>query len=674
MKKLAIHLSLLLNVLFFFNTYAQSGSFTVEEPTTSMTKSWTYTVPKQGNYQIGYAWIWVGGTDKQVDLEIKVGDEIIKKFTAKSEIAPYRFETRLENLNPGDVVLVKATPLNGGSYKLNYRLAYATPTFENATSFNVASYGAVGNGVTNDYNAIKAAWQAVKQTGGVLTFDGSKTYYVEGPKDYVVFDLLNNSNIKVVGNGAKIILHPLGNFIRIDNSENIQIDGFTTTYGPLPYYQGEILNINPSELYLDMQVDPRYEVPQIGKYISPQEKFGRSFWVTIPNTKIGDGRHLGVDSTAKIGDNSYKIRVFFKEGEGNDLLVSKNSNATDFILPHKEYAQAVTGKYSYYCSILRSSRIKISNILTHSICHFGYSIGSNYGPVTFSNVDILAPNEADMHVAWRDGWHVWGNRYGIMIEYGDFDAGYMYDDIFSPHMNVPVVDNISGSTIRLKSKPGESTEKYTDSRLWLLGDLVSFWNDEQTVYYGMARIINVLQTSESLVSITLDRVLDQLKAGTYAINEENINRDMVIRNSTTSPKGRIVAVRQRTPILYQNCHFQNIHFWIYAGEPWRTRPRNVVFDNCTIDERQTFNVDDTWNLTLKNTTMNGQLDIENCPRLVLDNVKTTSLKLRNKSIAYMFGNTCDGNIVQDYDKDASSVIFTSKPDEYPFYNPPFLIK
>ncbi len=656
------------------NRPINSEVYVVNQELTSETKSLRYTVANPGNYQIGYAWVWVHGAGREVDLQVKVGNTVIKKFTATSEIAPYRFETRLEGLTAGQEVTVTATPKNGASYRLNYRLAYATPNFEGVGNFSVGSYGAVGDGVTNDYAAIKAALNAVKSAGGgVLTFDSSKTYYVEGPKNYVLFDFLSNSNINVKGNGAKIILHPYGNFISIDNSENIQIDGFTTTYSLLPYFQGKILDINIDALYLDMQVDAEYLAPKTGKYISKQDKFGRSFWVTVPNTKMGDGRHLSVDSTATIGNDPQAIRVFFKANETADLLFSKNQNAIDFIAPDIDFSHAVDYRNASYCSILRSSRIKISNIMTQSICHFGYSIGSNYGPITFSNTDILAPNDNAKHVSWRDGWHVWGNRYGIMIEDGDFDAGYMYDDVFSPHMNVPIVDNISGSTIRLKSKPGESIEKYTDSRLWLVGDLVSFWNEAQTVYYGMSRITNVTQgASKSFIDITLDSVLNINTQNTYAINEENLNRDMVIRNSSTAPKGRKTAVRQRTPILYQNCNFQNIHFWIYMGEPWRTRPRNIVFDKCILNERETFNVDDTWNLTLKNTKIIGQLDVSNCPSLILDNSVASSIKLRDSTISYIFGNGGNGN--QNYDKDAGSIINQLKPKMYPSYEPSFLIK
>lgn len=666
---------------------ANSDVQMVDQALISDTKSWIYTVEEPGNYQIGFAWIWVNGKDKEVDLEVKSGGKTLKVFTAKSAIAPYRFETRLENLKKSDEIQITATPKNGASYRLSYRLAYATPTFSGLPTFNIASYGAVGDGSANDYQAIQDAIAAAEAVGGgIVSFDGSKKYYIEGPYNYALFDFLNTSNIKVEGNGAHIILYPTGNFIRINNSENIQIDGFTTTYNPLPYYQGKITAINVAELYLDMQVEDRYDIPKTGKYVDLQNIFGRSFWATIPGTKMGEGRNLSVDSTAQIGTNNHAIRVFLQDHETADLSYSKSQNATDYIIPHIDFGHEALGyRDAPYCGIKRSSRVKISNILTHSVCHFAYTIGENFGPITFSNTDFLVSNEKDMHVVWRDGWHVWGNRYGIMIEDGDFDGGYTYDDIFSPHSDVPIVESVFGNKVRLQSKPGESYEKYTDRSIWQVGDLVSFWDENQTVYYGMARITAVSQTASlSLIDITLDSIVDRAQVGSYAINEEIINRDMVVRNCTTTPSGRNVGVRQRTPILYKDCDFQNIHFWTYCGEPWRTRPRNVVFDNCIINERMTFNVDDAWNVIIKNCTINaGQVDVSNCPNILMDSINFTNItgdaiQLRSGSNAYLFGKyTYNGNpslLQTKYNKDVSSTINFSQPEVYPNYAPPFLLK
>lgn len=661
----------------------------VEQAQTSDSKTWSYKVTSPGNYQIGMAWIWLAEYDKQADLSVSVGDKLIKNMIVKSAEAPYRFETRLENLAVDDIIKVSVTPKDGASYQLGYKIAYATPIFTGLPVFDVQEFGAVGDGLNNDYQAIHSACLSAKSAGGgIVRFDGSKTYRVIGEKDYVLFDLQHVANIKIEGNGAKIILHPYGNFANINFSDNIQIDGFTTTYDPLPYYQGTITKIDMDGLYLEMQVPERYVAPVTGSYY---RKFGRSFWITGPD-RMGEGDHLNIRETEQIGDDDHAIRVYFNNdltstdrtlNETADLQHSKDNNATYYIAPHVEFGHNPGYRRVQYCDVSYSSRIKMSNILTQSICHMGYLVAGNYGPVTFTNTDVLAPNrEDDLHVCWRDMWHVWGNRFGMMNEDGDYDAGLNYDDLFSPHMKIPLVDQASGTTILLKSKPGEEAALYTDSSIWKVNDWVSFWNENQTVFYGMARITGVNEgSSGSYIYINTDRDL-KIKAGAYAINEETINRDMVVRKCNTTPQGRIIACRLRTPILFKDCNFQNIHMYAYCGEPWRPRPRNIVFENCYINERSSLKFNDTWNAVLKNCTLNkAGIELNNCNEMIIDNFKWTNatgnaIVAKNNSHAYVFGDYTwnnDSAMVQNKcTKDENSTITFDKRVVYPLYSPPFL--
>ncbi len=664
----------------------------VEQDQTSDSKSWSHKTTAAGNYQVGMAWIWVDDEYGEVDLSIYVGEELIRTIRAKSAEAPYRFETRLEDIALDEIIKITATPKKNTSYQLGYKIVYGTPVFTDMPVFDVQEFGAAGDGVTNDYKAISNATLSAKSAGGgIVRFDGSKTYRVIGKKDYVLFDLQYTENVKIEGNGAKLVLHPYGNFANINFSDNIQIDGFTTTYDPLPYYQGEITKIDMDGLYLEMQVPERYDVPQTGVYDPRLRKFGRSFWVTGEN-RMGDGAHLNIRKTEQIGSDEYAIRVYFNNdlsttdrtlNETADLQYSKNNNASHYIIPHIEFGHNPGYRRVDYSYVGYSSRITMSNIHTQSICHMGYTVAGNYGPVTFTNADALAPDrEDDLHVCWRDLWHVWGNRYGIMIEDGDYDGGLIYDDLFSPHMKIPLVEAVSGNTVLLKSKPGEEAHMYVDPSLWKTNDWVSFWNDEQTIFYGMARITYVSPgSSGSYIFVTTDRDLN-IQPGSYAINEETLNRDMVVRNCNTTPQGRIIASRLRTPILFKDCNFQNIHFYTYCGEPWRPRPRNVVFDNCYINETVSFKFVDTWNAVIRNCTVNKfGIDLINCNEMIIDSIYWTNttgnvINARNNSHAYVFGEYSwngDSEIVPDkcY-KDESSTITFGERVNYPLDSPPFL--
>lgn len=86
----------------------------------------------------------------------------------------------------------------------------------NADTFNVKKYGAIGNGTTDDYNAIMKAVAALNAKGsGVLYFPKGSYYIAEyitattNPSDVII---KNCNNLVVTGYGAKIIVN--GNFSR----------------------------------------------------------------------------------------------------------------------------------------------------------------------------------------------------------------------------------------------------------------------------------------------------------------------------------------------------------------------------------------------------------------------------------------------------------------------------
>ena len=249
--------------------------FAVDQPLTSKDKSWTYAVKESGDYQLGLAWVEVESGDN-VAVEIFTnGTKRVKALYAPAgEVT--RFEARLENLAVNDTITVKVTS-NGGRYRAGYQIAFSTPTFDGLPLFDVATYGAVGDGITDDFAAIHAAVTAAKNAGGrIIQFNGAKTYRSIGLDDGTVetlIDLEETENIKIEGNGARVVLHPPDRFTNIRYAENIQVDGFTIDYDPIPYYQGTITDINMTNLTIDIDVPERYPIPVVGA-ISNQVQTG----------------------------------------------------------------------------------------------------------------------------------------------------------------------------------------------------------------------------------------------------------------------------------------------------------------------------------------------------------------------------------------------------------------
>jgi hypothetical protein len=581
--------------------------FAVDEATTTENRSWSHQVKEAGNYQIGMAWVDVDASGNGVMLKILAGGKVVKSTIAPAGTVVTRFGTRIEGLMAGEAIEVSAVPLGGSSYRVGYQIAFGTPTFSGLKIFDLQRSGAVGDGKANDLPVIQKLIQAAQEAGGgIIRFDGTKKYYSEGSH---CFHLNKKRNIRLEGNGATIVLHPTHEFAVIEHSENIAINGFTVTHDPLPYFQGRILDyhLQPGKLAMDIDVPPRYVIPKTGKWLSRQ--FSRPFWEEPGLSRVGGSVHLYVDHVEALDATGRRLRVYFRDDMKVRLTTTKDNNAVELVVPEKDFGQRSDNGLAF-CWVQDSGRVAVSNVRVHSYCNMGFAPVDNWGPVTFSGVDILTPNPTtELFVGWRDGWHVHANRFGILIEKGKFDGGLMYDDLFSPYQVLANVRDASSNSVRLAN--GRMTS-------WQSGDWISFWDQSQRQRVGIARIAT--RDASGPDRLVLDRELD-LKAAHYALNEDTFNRGMVIRNCQTTRLGKAATVRLRCPIQFQNCHLDNIHFWIYSGQA-RSRPRDVVFEDSYIWDRQTLNIDNAWDIAFNRFTLDQTiLEFDNVPSAIIEDVK-----------------------------------------------------
>lgn len=589
-------------------------------------KKWEHRIAEAGNYQIGQAWGHILKGDK-LRVEISVNGKPVKthNFERGNRVEPYdaplfRFQLRLEDLKARDIVRVACIPEGSTEYELEYKLAFGTPVFYGMKVFALKEFGANADGEHNDLPALrKATAEAVKAGGGIIRFEEGKSYRLkldspaENAAKQFVFELAGAKNIKFEGRGARLIIHPEKlSFIRLEDCENIQIDDFTQTCDPQPYYQGKVMQIVPDKLYADIVVPKRYGVPVTGK-ARQQMFFARS--LSDPLDKPVPGyiscQHLYIERTESHPVDPYRVRVHFRDNMKARLTAAKRDGAegNDLIMPHQWY-----GHYSgAHVEIRRSGRISLTKVWIQSMANMGIVPAHNWGPVTFSQVDIRTPHpETERFVSWRDGFHVRDNRMGILIEDGHYDGGLMYDDLFSPHSMLNKVEKVV-------SHPDGRMEVtlygLSPKNMYQPGDWISAWDPQQVnTGKGIARVIKFVEGSETKADganhrfrILLDRKVD-LRVGDYAFNEETINWDMVIRRCENSRLGKHASNRWRTPVRIEDCTFRNMSFHIYGGDGVtieRPRPRHIVINKCVIEERREFTICDAWDVEISNTSFEG---------------------------------------------------------------------
>lgn len=666
--------------------------YKVDQPVTADAKEWIYTVDDAGDYQIGMAWVEAqSGGD--VALEVfKNGSERIKGLYASvGEVT--RFEMRLEDLLAGDEITVKLAP-NDSTYRVGYQIALGTPTFEGLSVFDVGDYGAVGDGVTDDMAAIRAAVTDARHAGGgVIRFDGSKIYRPTGQTNSTVeclFDFYGASNIKIEGNGATILLHPPDSFAELTYCENIQIDGLKVDYDPLPYYQGTITDINVNNLTIDIDVPERYPEPAVG-VIADQDQtklgpfFGRSFIPDAVDSRSGRGENIYVESTALINGDPRKVRIQVPTLVGNSPMKPRvqdafDNNATEFVVPDLLY-----GHRNGQTKIYNSSRVTFSNL--HFVCmsYFWLGIQHNVGPITLSNVDLKMDNpETELLASWRDGMHIKNGRWGILIEDGDWDGAAQYDDTFAIYTRRQVVVSSTGNHVTLKPSVYNR-----ESFLWQPGDWASFWTPDQGTLRGMARVVSKRDLTSPNYEITFESLPDGVSADDVVLLEECLNRGTLVRHCTTSDIGTEEASNRLrgTGMRFENNHFEDFTFLLEWGDAFGTpRVRDLVVENCY------FSAPDGYlklvrpvNAIFKDCVFDGlapELQL-GAGRVYFDgnawiNKSGKLLNVTGGSRTWLFGDSTRNGHVRDLSsyvsKDTSSTVMFSSPFDYPtpvpvFYGP-----
>jgi len=133
--------------------------------------------------------------------------------------------------------------------------------------FHVEEFGAVGDGITDDGPALRAAAEALSNSTGpnTLHFSFGRTYRME-KEAYAHGSLIFQctTNLVIEGNGATIVNHPDNRTLAFYRCNTVTVRNLVLDMDPPPFTQGEITAINTASNSVDVIIDPGYPLPETG--------------------------------------------------------------------------------------------------------------------------------------------------------------------------------------------------------------------------------------------------------------------------------------------------------------------------------------------------------------------------------------------------------------------------
>ena len=455
------------------------------------------------------------------------------------------------------------------------------------TVLNVKDFGAVGDGITNDGEAIFYAIMALNSAGenAKLVFESNKTYYYndDGIGGDIVFSLKNLENVHIVGDNTTIVTEAPYRMIRTYNTKDCSISGFNFDYGKRPYFMAaSATEIDTDAGTCVMEIgegmaESYLGLTEIGQTVSLKTNgnSGTPFGVIESET----GRyHMFINKYELVGKDKIKIYFVKSASPYTAAWMPKLANQR-LICPTPGVGHMVEHAFHFD----GDTDLTLKNVKLYSSCRFAIALSNSEGRIMFDNVDIV-PNpalkgtfEETDFTSWRDGWHLKENRSKVVWK--NCEATGLQDDIFNVSSSVMWVKEVLASDCINMYWPETGGVFRAALRQ---GDPLTVINTDTGEIIARTEVKSVVTQSGSDNIVTLAEPIENLPSGENikVLFEGLVAPGSLIRNCDFDG-----TFRFRGPITITDTTFICKRMWLdVLNESWLEGPipRDILFKNCTI--------------------------------------------------------------------------------------------
>lgn len=384
-----------------------------------------------------------------------------------------------------------------------FQTALAANTNLTGNSIQVADYGAIGNGLSDDRESTLRAFVMLlsQKKPATLYFSPDKLYYLKrqkGARPGAIFTIDGKQNLTIDGQGATVILDHFDSAFFLSNNKNISIKNLKFDYITPTFTQGKVVGIKAAN-YLDIEVSPGYPMPNP----SAAKDFANSATFDSTGNFL---RNINIFihrlEVAPSGTTANTLRIYPEEAFLTDISKLK----LGYLFVFRTYAHPQGRLFN----MNKNNGVTLQNLSVYGTMGGSFLATENEGELVFDHIQIMRKSGSDrLVVGLADGIHVFDNRALVTIK------NCLIERLLDDGINIGSMAEVSPNIISSRELDLRSTSNGNSSPELRPGDTVSAYNlggAGSSYFLGSAKITEVKTSVPRVRRVVLDKPISGMRA------------------------------------------------------------------------------------------------------------------------------------------------------------------